>query len=433
MKRDLLKTIVLMVSIVVVTVASSLLLNLVTGPKIEADRIAREEAAAQQAAGVLLKVFPGAAGFEDITATLTIDPASGVSAVHKETSDKGFVFISSSTFGNMKDDVVVTVGVNMDGQITGIDISLVNPNDYPVSDKTLTSFVGQDSTLGGVEFTTNATHSSTAIKTAVAAGFGVLAANDLMKAAVKTTEQVFEELLPTVFKGAVKGEDLAASGNITTAYKTSTGTGVICYVTKGESLLLAISNVNGVVTVYQSKLLDEATQTYELENVTEANVDVVTEVNAFATSSLVSSAATLADKIGRMYEGATDITEITINTYGTIAAAASFTYEGATYYAYLAKSINEYNKSVVTNYIVLDSEGKVAKFDLINFFGNEEYFGIADGFDVDGYENKFVGINDSTIDTNNELMISGATMTSNAVKQAMKDAFDAYASKGGNN
>lgn len=423
MKRnDLVKTLIIMLSTVIATVGLALLLNLHTGPIIEANKAGAENEA-------LNAVMPGATGFEEITSTLTIDPSTGVTNVYKEKGGNGYVF--KATKDGFSKPVNVVVGVDANGVITGITVE-IGEGDFPVNDM-IPTFVGQDSTLAGVILQTGATSSSKAVKAAVEAGFLVLSSNNLMQAAAKSPEQVFEELLPTVFSGAVKGSDLTPSGNITTAYTTLTGTGIVCYVTKGDVKLLAIANMSGVVTVYQPKLLDEATQSYELENVTEANSDVVTEVNALATSSLTSSATALADKIGRMYEGATEITEITVNTYGSIAAAASFTYEGATYYGYLAKSINAYNNSVVTNYIVLDGEGKVAKFDLISYFGDEEYFGVAHGFDVNAYENKFVGASDSTIDTNNELIISGATMTTNAVKEAMKDAFKAFASKGGNN
>ena len=112
MKKDLLKTSLLMSAIVLVTVGAALLLNLLTGPKIAADKAYRDELAAQQAAGVLLEVFPGATGFEDITTTLTIDPASGVSAVHKETSGKGYVFVASKTNSPMKGLVDVPVAVD---------------------------------------------------------------------------------------------------------------------------------------------------------------------------------------------------------------------------------------------------------------------------------------------------------------------------------
>ena len=79
MKRiELLKTIALIAAIIVVTVGSSVALNLYTGPKIEENKLAA-------ASGALSAVLPEGKAFEDITATLTIDANSGVTEVHKET------------------------------------------------------------------------------------------------------------------------------------------------------------------------------------------------------------------------------------------------------------------------------------------------------------------------------------------------------------
>ena len=432
MKKDLLKTSLLMSAIVLVTVGAALLLNLITGPKIAADKAYREELAAQQAAGVLLEVFPGATGFEEITSTLTIDPASGVSAVHKETSGKGYVFVASKTNSPMKDLVNVTVGVDKDGKITGVSVSFNNPADYPVSDATLSSFIGQESTLTDVQLTANATVSSNSIKEAVSAGFLVLAANDLMKAAEKEVEAVFAELLPTVVVGFSKGSILTPSGNIYQAYKLTNGAGIVCYVNNGDTKLLAITNMSGKVVLYKAKLLDEATQAYELVDVTAENVTVVAEVNEFATANITSLHNTLASKITRMYSNVaeTDITEVEITTYGSIVAAASFINDGNVWNAYLAYSINAYNNSVVKTYVVIDHEGKIANVDVIGLFGDEEYFDVAHGFNEAGYESGFAGNNDF-VDTN---VISGATMTTNAIKQAIKDAFALYnATLGGNN
>ena len=212
-KRDLIKTVVLFVSIILVTVVSALLLNLVTGPKIAADKAYRDELAAQQAAGELLQVFPGATGFEDITADLTIKAEARVDAVYKETSGKGYVVIARWTIAPMKDDVIVTFGV-ADGKVVGLIYKLVNENDYSVDNSTINSVIGNDSTLGGFVITAGCTKTSDSIKTAVSNGFLVLAENDLMKAKAKETEQVFEELLPTVLPNFVKGDAIDASGNI---------------------------------------------------------------------------------------------------------------------------------------------------------------------------------------------------------------------------
>lgn len=427
-KFELLKMIGLIAAIIATTVGSSSLLNIKTGQKIADDRKEREELAAQQAAGELLQVFPEATGFEDITSTLTGLAENGVSAVHKEKAGKGFVIIASKTNSPMKDVLTVTFGVDMDGKILGLLVSFANSADFPVDDATLTSFTGLDSTLGGVVVTAGATVSTNTIKEAVTAGFLVLASNDLMKAASKTPEQVFEELLPTVWNGFVKGEDLTASGNITTAYTVKNGSGVVCYVTKGEQTLLALYNVSGSCVVYQPKLIDEATQVYELEEVTDEAV--VAEVSEFAAANVTSSYSKLEAQIIKMFDTAANITEVSVNTFNTIVSAATFEFEGATYYAYYSKPINGFEGDAMDIYVVLDSEGKVAKFDVITYFyGHIEYFPVAGQFSGSKYEGGMVGVTEQLYN-GSQTLITGATFTTEAVDLAVKDVFAIH--KGGN-
>ena len=124
-------------------------------------------------------VLPGSKGFEDITSTLVIDSTNGVTAVYEETSGKGYVFVSTTTgFSQM---VTVTVGVDLNGVITGIQVDM-DSRDYAVNENTINSYIGKDSTLSGVEITTGATVSSNAVKRAVLNGFDALAVNGLFQA-----------------------------------------------------------------------------------------------------------------------------------------------------------------------------------------------------------------------------------------------------------
>lgn len=445
MKRnDLVKTLIIMLSTVIATVGLALLLNLVTGQKIAQDAAKREELAAQQAAGVLVKVLPGATGFEEITSTLTIDPTSGVTAVHKETSGKGYVFVSRSTFGNMTDDVVVTLGVDMEGKITGIDISFVSSKDFPVSEGTLNSFVGQDSTLNGVEITADATHSSNAIKAAVSAGFEVLASNKLMEAAKKAIEQIFEESISTLYKDFVKkGEDLEVEGNIYTAYTSYNGSVVVCYVTSGEEKLLVLANTSDVVKVYKANLVDEEKQTYEFVDVTSENESVVTEVKAFVAKKNLSKQAKLLEDIEKFFVGATDFVEVKVPFLSDVLAATSFTHNGATYYGFYTRPNNSFDNSAMDILVVLDSEGKIAKVNIEEFFVNQhgfEYVVPSIGtFNKGEYANGFNGITgdaivDGTFEPNGDYYITGATKTSLGIKAALTSSFAVFdAIQGGNN
>jgi hypothetical protein len=443
MKRDLVKTIVLMVSIVLVTIGSSLLLNLVTGPKIEADRIEREELAAQQAAGDLLKAFPGATGFEDITATLVIAEGSGVIAVHKETSDKGYVFIAEGKYGMMANNAKVTVGVDREGKIVGILVSIQKP-DYVLNDSIPNSYIGQDSTLAGVEMQAQATHSSTAIKNAVSAGFETLAANDLMKAAMKSVEQQFEETLLTLCPTFVKkGQEFTASGNIYNAYASYNDSIVVCYVEEGSEKLFALSTTSGVVTVYKATLVNEEEGTYEFSEATSEYASVVEEVKTYVSSLTISKHNDLVSKLQTLFAGSTNFTKQTVSTLNDCLDAVSFEHNGATYYGFYTKPLNAYDNSAMDIIVVIDSEGKIAKVDIKEFFVNQygfEYLAPSIGtFDKPGYATGLEGVTGDLI-TNDafaqggNLHISSATCTSLGIKAGLSAAFEVYNSLvGGNN
>ena len=448
-KRDLIKTVVLCVLIIGVTIGASLGLNLITGPKIAADKAYRDELAAQEAAGDLLKVFPGAAGFEDITSTLTIDPALRVDSVYRETSDKGYVVIARQTKGQMKDDMIVTFGV-AEGKVVGLIYKLVNDKDYTVSDETVNSVIGNDSSLKGFVITASCTRSSESLKEAVANGFLVLAENDLMKAKAKETEQVFEELLPTVLPNFVKGDSIETSGNIYQAYKTKNGACLITYVNTSEGKVVAVTAMNRTTKVYKANLLNEKTQEYELVEVTDSNSAVVTEVLEFAASNLKQTTAALNNKVKSVFKLTTDelkaieSAEIAISETGNVTAAMSYVIAGEVYYAYQIKVYNPYDGSVMNTYFIFDSEGNIFYYTTGAYFFGESvhYFEPNMKFEhVDEttgktgqqvYEENIMGKDSSTL-TDEDIIIAGATYTTTAVKEIFAIALKEFATLGGNN
>jgi hypothetical protein len=169
---------------------------------------------------------------------------------------------------------------------------------------------------------------------------------------------------------------------------------------------------------------------YDVEgnDVTVAHEAIVTEAKAHATANQTSYADALATKIGRMMNGAADVTALELDTFNTVVAAASFTVEGSTYYAFYSRSVGFHQMDV---FFVLDENGAIAKMDATTFIFDEEYFGNFAGMDVGEYKNGFVGITNDTWD-GSAAIIATATMTSNAVKQSTTDAFASFNSiKGG--
>ncbi|MBQ2893795.1 MAG: FMN-binding protein [Oscillospiraceae bacterium] len=410
----LLKTFVILLVIVALFGGAMYGLNLYTGPIIEKNN-------AGAANDKLNAVMPGGTGYEDITATLSDLPAS-VTEVHKETSGLGYVILCTAESSYSTAPMEITLGVSADGKISGVEITAYNDTesfDFRAKDPNyLTSYIGQDSALADVGLVAGSTFSSTAFKNAITEAMGILIANDMIAAGVKGDDQILTELIATVAPGFTKLTEEAGIGNIQKILTAENGTGFAYIVKSGDATVLAIVNAMGVCKVYNVEGAD----------VTAENDGVVTEVTAHAATKPNKFTDDLTAKIGRMMEGAADITPVALDTFNTVVSAASFTLDGATYYGFYARSIGFHQMDV---FFVIDENGAITKMDAKQFIFDEEYFMAFGGMDVGAYKDGFVGITGETF-TGDETIIATATMTSNAMKEATQDAFDAFnALKGG--
>lgn len=406
----LLKTFVILVLIVAIFGGAMYGLNLYTGPIIEKNN-------AGAANDRLNSVMAGGAAYEDITATLNDLPTT-VTAIHKETSGLGYVIeanATSSYTGGAPMDILI--GVDAAGTICGIQLvshseSLIFGADYP------STYIGKDSALAGVELYAGSTFSSTAFKESVSAALNAMAANNLIAAGVKGDDQILTEMIPTVAPGFTKLLEETASGNIQKAFKAENGAGFAYIMTAGEKSYLAVVNAMGACKIYDTEGTD----------VTADNAALADEAKADAAAKQTGYMDAFKTKIEKMMEGAADITPITVDTFNTVVSAASFTVDGATYYAFYSRSVGFHQMDV---YFIIDANGAIAKMDAKQFIFEEEYFMTFGGMDITAYKEGFVGITGDTF-TGDEVIIATATMTSNAVKQSTQDTFDAFnALKGG--
>ena len=410
----LLKTFVILVLIVAIFSGAMYALNLYTGPIIEKN-------SAGAANDRLNAVLAGGTGYEDITATLSDLPAT-VTTVYKETSGLGYAIICTAESSYSSAPMEITLGVAADGKIAGVEINAYHDTEsFDIRAKDpgyLASFVGQDSALADVGLVAGSTFSSTAFKNSIAAAMEALTANNLVSAGVKSDDQVLTELLPTVAPGFTKLTEAEGTGNIQKILAAENGTGFAYIVKSGDATYLAVVNAMGVCKVYDVAGAD----------VTANTADVVTEATAHAATKPNKYTDDLTAKVGRMMEGAADITPVALDTFNTVVSAVSFTVDGATYYAFYSRSIGFHQMDV---YFVIDEAGAITKMDAKQFIFDEEYFMAFGGMDPAAYKDGFVGITGDTF-TGDEVIIATATMTSNAVKESTQDAFDAFnALKGG--
>ena len=156
---------------------------------------------------------------------------------------------------------------------------------------------------------------------------------------------------------------------------------------------------------------------------TEAHDGLASEAQADAAARQQDFSADGEKKLGKMFKDAAQITPLRLNTFGTVVYAASFQSEGADYTLFYCRPIGFDQMSL---YVVLDENGVIAKLDAKQLFFETDYFPVDDTVDQPAYKSGFNGMaaDSSSADAG---MISGATMTSNAVRQAITDSFAAFA------
>lgn len=425
-----LKSTAIIVIILVVFGLAAFGLNFYTKPLIDSHNAGAELAP-------LLEVMPEGAQFgadalvydsENASASTLKDVPASVTKVYKEATGLGYVIRCQATSKYSTAPMVITVGVSADGKICGIQINEYHDSldaAYNITTKApeyITSFVGKDSALADIGLVSGSTFSSQAFKSAVEEAMSVLIANDLIAAGVKSDDQIISELLVKLHKGIapegiIKATEIAASGNIVKGWKSLNGTGSAYMMSKDGASYLAIVNAASYVKIYDTAEND----------VTSAHADLASE--ALAASGIdYKIGGGLKNKIKNFNKDFSDEAVnsaelINFTTFNTVAVAARFTVNGETVYLIQTKPLT-YGDSVMTVYTFLDADGAILKQDVSTL--------IYDHYSVDGYMSnkdeafqswldKYTGKTDGTL--SDDLLISGATLSSTAVKNATADVF----------
>ena len=379
-------------------------INMITGPIIEAQRAAA-------ANGALIEVMPEGSGFEEIDISALGLPEA-ITNAYKETSGKGYVFRVVST--GYKPGMVVMVGINSEGQITGTKC-LETQDTFGKEPQIDNTYNGQSIADFAPNMIAGATMTSNGYRDAVnnALQSFVLASGGKLDPAI-ALEAKIAELAP----GFVNPAAVDASGSFKKILKASNDAGFAYISSDGENAFLTLVNATGGAIVYDA----------EGNNVTDAHADLITEAKAHAAANQKSYSDDLTTKITRLFADASEITPVEVSTFGTIASAVSFKSGEAEYYGFYSRSVGFHQMDV---YVIIDANGAIAKVDAKQFIFDEEYFSNFGGMDAGAYKAGFEG---QTYDTwtGDAAVIATATMTSNAMKQSTADAFAAFNSiKGG--
>ena len=414
------KNVIVLILIAAVFLGASFGVNAVTAPIISAN----ESSAAYEP---LFAVMPEAENFELLydaadaeNSTLTEVPET-VKAVYAETGGLGYAVELSTTQGYTGEAIEFTLAINGEGIITASQLKSY-PETKDFGAEYPGTYVGQDSTLAGVQLVAGVTYSSAAYKNAVNDAFTALVANELVGAAQKSDEQLLMEVIGPAYPGIVNPamilmyEELEGNGAaIQKCFKTLNGAGLACMVSDGESSYMAVVNLDGDVMAID---VEGQLATDRL------SVDVISQVQAAGAENLSSFAEKDSARLARMLEEGAELTPLPLNgVFSTVTTAYAVNQGGETLYGFVARSYG-YANEIMPMFYVLDANGAIVSMTTSEFIFHSEYFSDYT-LDVDSYKAGFAGLTADTW-TGEQALISGATMSSDGVSSATDDVFAAF-------
>lgn len=418
-KKEFSKSVLALVAIVLVAVLLLTGLNFITAPLIA-------ENGSAAAFAPLYAVMPDAAGFDQLydaadpgSSALANIPAS-VQSIYGETGGMGYVLRLSTSEGYTKQPIEFTLAIDAEGKISGVELTAY-PETKDMGKETYPqTYLGQDSTLANVSLVAGVTYSSTAFKNAVADGFAALIDNGLIGAGVKGDEQILVEMLAEVYPGIVSPtgtpqyeEQEIADGQYTyivKSLKALNDSGFALIMKNGDATYMAVCNAFGsvkIVDVDGNEVSDDA---------------MAAEAKAYAEANIVSHSDGDLNKVKLLVPDASDVTAISLDgVYNSVTCA--YKAEGVGY-VFVSRSYGYSNEPMVI-YYVIDDNGAIVTMTADELILFKEYF-TSYQLDESSYKAGFTGLTGDSF-TGDEALISGATVSSDAIRVATEDAFAAFA------
>ena len=415
-KKEFSKSVLALVAIVLVAVLLLTGLNFITAPLIA-------ENGSAAAFAPLYAVMPDAAGFDQLydaadpgSSALANIPAS-VQSIYGETGGMGYVLRLSTSEGYTRQPIEFTLAIDAEGKISGVELTAY-PETKDMGKETYPqTYLGQDSTLANVSLVAGVTYSSTAFKNAVADGFAALIDNGLIGAGVKGDEQILTEMLADVFPGIVNPtgtpqyeEQEIVCSYITKSLKALNDSGFALIMKNGDATYMAVCNAFGsvkIVDVDGNEVSDDA---------------MAAEAKAYAEANIVSHSDGDLNKVKLLVPDASDVTAISLDgVYNSVTCA--YKAEGVGY-VFVSRSYGYSNEPMVI-YYVIDDNGAIVTMTADELILFKEYF-TSYQLDESSYKAGFTGLTGDSF-TGDEALISGATVSSDAIRVATEDAFTAFA------
>ena len=418
MKKQLLTSVLCLILLAALLAVGVVGVNGFTAPIVaENERLAAEAAAEAEKAllGDSELLYDRA---DEAASSLTVT-ADTVQSVYRDATKETYLLRLETSEGYSKLPILLTLTIDFEGKIVDLSID-ENPDDKELGEEFPQSFVGQDSTLAGVNLVAGVTFSSSAIRGAVNDAYNTLIDNGLFAAAEKDDSQLLNELIPLVYPGLVnkagvpQGEELAGEGDITSGVKAANGSGFAWFV-GGDENRLAVSTVLGGVTVYNTAGEDVTAL---------ADPALVEEIRALSAANADDYSAKDAKNFGRMLPEETELTPVEIpGLSGCVTGAYTAETADGIRYAFAARPYG-YSNEVMEFYYLLDENGAIVALRTAELILHSDYFSDYE-LDEAAYKEGFIGLTGESY-TGEEALISGATMSSDAADAATRDVFEAF-------
>ncbi len=369
-----------------------------------------------------IEVLPGGKNFERLNLDGMSLPENILNA-YVETNGNGYVFeINSQGYAS---GLVIRVGIDTNGKIAGSKV--ISSNEIYGQEESLNGvYNGKDLNTLELILAAGATPQSATSKGYYSAIEIALKAYTIISGGKLAPKILFEEMLPTLHSGLINGErikcdDVPASGSIVKGWKSINTTGAAYIMSKGENMYLVLVNNANYAEVYD----------VDKNNVTAYHKDLATE--ALINYGNVSDELSVATrkKIDNIFgeEASNSADRIEYKSFGSVSVAAKFSFNSENIYMFQSKPLT-FGDNVMVVYTFVNEDGRIIKQDTSNliyedFYSLEGYMDNEDQAFVE-WLNKYIGRGEENLD--DELLISGATISSTAVKNATKDVFDAFKS-----
>lgn len=418
MKNDAIKSIVVLGSICLIVAVLLSSVNILTEPIIKKAEANKEDAA-------YIEVLPNATGFEDVE--LGDDVPESVKAMKKDAGGSGYAFklLATATYSGTPMNVIV--GIGTDGKITKM--SFVEYTDSPgigTPEGFDELFRGKDNTTtdndAGATVTTNALKAVLNDAYAVLGKYSTIEQSDEQKLV-----NIYGKLMPWAANpssGASKFEAVDLSGfdgvnpAVTAAFVPSTKVGYVLLVKNGDSNVAVGVNAFGkAYAVYDLDGNELTSGIDEVKTAAESLPPVYLEKAKTAERRIKAAFKTAISE-----DAANSLTAEAIkleNISSSVEAAFKVKAANKEYFAFFATTVGFHGNIQVL--YVTDKDGNIVIYKTVS---QSESAGYGDKIASADYVASITGKLDALSD--DAVMVSGATVTSEAVKLAKNDIKAAF-------